>query len=221
MSAIRVLVVDREPIVAQAIERSLDRELELAVVGRASSATEAVRAVATMRPDVVVLDETIAEPPLRDLTKRLRTANALVKLVVTSPQSDARLACECVRAGASGFVTKDAALDEMVCAVRGAAHGETWIPPRLLTAVLLELQDAHLAGGEDARLRRLTDRERQVLSCMMAGFDRARIAREMILSINTVRTHTQNILTKLEVHSSLEAVGLALQLGFQSLAYAG
>ena len=108
----------------------------------------------------------------------------------------------------------------MVRAVRGAANGETWIPPRLLTAVLAELQATHRTDGEDVRLRRLTDRERQVLACMMGGLDRARIANEMILSINTVRTHTQNILTKLEVHSSLEAVGLALQLGFRTPAHA-
>jgi two-component system NarL family response regulator len=85
----------------------------------------------------------------------------------------------------------------------------------LLTAVLAELQATQPTRGEDARLRRLTERERQVLGCMMAGHDRARIASELILSINTVRTHTQSILTKLEVHSSLEAVGLALHLGFE------
>jgi DNA-binding NarL/FixJ family response regulator len=220
MSGIRVLVVDQERIVAQAIARSLDTEPEFAVVGLASSTTEAVHATLALRPDVIVLDEGVAEPSLRDVAERLRHANPLVKLVVTSTESDPTVACECVRAGASALVTKVADLDEMVRAVRGAANGETWIPPRLLTAVLVELQTAHDLPGEDVRLRRLTDRERQVLACMMAGLDRARIASEMILSINTVRTHTQNILSKLEVHSSLEAVGLALQLGFQSPVHA-
>lgn len=207
-------MVDRERIVAQAIARSLDTEPEFVVVGRASSATEAAQAADAVRPDVVVLDETVADGTMRDVVQRLRAANPLVKVVVTSPHGDAGLACECVRAGASAFVTKVADLDEMVRAIRGAASGETWIPPRLLTAVLAELQATPRVHGEDARLRRLTERERQVLGCMMAGHDRARIATELILSINTVRTHTQNILTKLEVHSSLEAVGLALHLGF-------
>jgi len=220
MASIRVLVVDRERIVAQAIARSLDVEPEFAVVGRASSATEAEQAARAMRPDVVVLDESVVDGSVRDVVQHLRSANPVVKVVVTSPNSDAALACDCVRAGASAFVTKVADLDEMVRAVRGAAEGETWITPRLLTAVLAELQATHRARGEDHRLRRLTDRERQVLACMMSGLDRARIARELILSINTVRTHTQNILTKLEVHSSLEAVGLALQLGFDAPAHA-
>jgi DNA-binding NarL/FixJ family response regulator len=214
--AIRTLVVDRERIVAQAIARSLDTEPEFVVVGRASTVTETEQAAQAVRPDVIVLDETVADGALRDMLQRLRAAIPMVKVVVTSPQDDARLACECVRGGASAFVTKIADLDEMVRAVRGAASGETWIPPRLLTAVLAELQSTHPAHGEDARLRRLTDRERQVLGCMMAGHDRARIASELILSINTVRTHTQSILTKLEVHSSLEAVGLALRLGFDA-----
>jgi two-component system NarL family response regulator len=220
MPVIRVLVVDRERIVAQAIARSLAAEAGFAVVGQASSTTEAVRTTLATRPDVVVLDETVAEPSLGDVMERLRAGNPMVKLVVTSPQSHAHVACECVRAGASAFVMKVANLDEMVRAVRGAVSGETWIPPRLLTAVLAELQSTQRTRGEDARLRRLTDRERQVLGCMMGGLDRARIADEMILSINTVRTHTQNILTKLEVHSSLEAVGLALQLGFRTPAHA-
>jgi DNA-binding NarL/FixJ family response regulator len=214
VAAIRTLVVDRERIVAQAIARSLDTEPEFVVVGRASTVTEAEQVAQAVRPDVIVLDETVADGALRDVLQRLRVASPMVKVVVTSPHDDARLACECVRGGASAFVTKVADLDEMVRAVRGAASGETWIPPRLLTAVLAELQSTHASHGEDARLRRLTERERQVLGCMMAGHDRARIASELILSINTVRTHTQSILTKLEVHSSLEAVGLALRLGF-------
>ena len=209
-------MVDRERIVAQAIARSLDAEAEFLVVGRASSATEAEQTAHAVRPDVIVLDETVADGALRSVVQRLRAATPSAKVVVTSPYGDADLACECVRAGASAFVTKVADLDEMVRAIRGAACGETWIPPRLLTAVLAELQAAPRAHGEDVRLRRLTERERQVLGCMMAGHDRARFATELILSINTVRTHTQNILTKLEVHSSLEAVGLALHLGFEA-----
>jgi DNA-binding NarL/FixJ family response regulator len=220
VSAIRVVVVDRERIVAQAIARALDAVPEFSVVDRASTTAQAIRAALALRPDVVVLDETVAEPSLRHVIEQLRSGNPEVKLVVTSPQSHARLACECVRAGASAFVTKVADLDEMVRAVRGATTGETWIPPRLLTGVLAELLATQRTDGEDARLRRLTDRERQVLTCMMGGLDRARIAHEMILSINTVRTHTQNILTKLEVHSSLEAVGLALQLGFRAPVHA-
>jgi DNA-binding NarL/FixJ family response regulator len=102
----------------------------------------------------------------------------------------------------------------MVRAILGAVRGESWIPPRLLTGVLEEFRSRRAELDHDYRVQRLTQREREVLRYMMAGFGRARIAEELILSINTVRTHAQNILWKLEVHSSLEAVSVALQAGF-------
>ena len=102
MPAIRVLVTDRERIVAQAIARSLDAEPEFAVVGRASTTTEAVRATLAMRPDVVVLDETVAEPSVGEVMERLRAGNPAVKLVVTSPQNHSSVACECVTRGSFG-----------------------------------------------------------------------------------------------------------------------
>ena len=88
------------------------------------------------------------------------------------------------------------------------------MPPRLLTAVFDEIRSRRSESLQDERMGRLTEREREVLRCMMLGFDRARIAAELIVSINTVRTHTQNILSKLEVHSSVEAVSVALRAGF-------
>jgi DNA-binding NarL/FixJ family response regulator len=215
MEAIKVLVVDRERAVAQAIAHSLDADPELAVVGSAHSGREAEAESARELPDVIVLDETIADPSLGEIAARLRGPNPQVKIVVTSPRGDTIRAYESVCAGASAFVTKVAAIDEMVRAVQGVARGESWFPPRLLTGVLEELR-THRDHADDERIQRLTDRERQVLECMMAGWDRARIAAELILSINTVRTHTQNILSKLEVHSSLEAVSVALQAGFRS-----
>lgn len=214
--SIKVLVVDRERAVAQAIAHSLNAQPELAVVGSAHSAREAERESERGHPDVVVLDETVAPDGLAEMAGRLRIPNPDVKLVVTSPSGDPAIACASVRAGASAFVMKISTLDEVVRAVRGAVNGESWFPPVLLTAVLAELVSTHAPSEEDYRIRRLTDREREVLACMMAGFDRARIARELILSINTIRTHTQNILSKLEVHSSLEAVSVALRIGFRS-----
>jgi DNA-binding NarL/FixJ family response regulator len=215
VEAIRVLVVDRQRAVAQAIARSLEAEPELAVVGRAQSAPAAELEAAHLRPDVIVLDETVANGNLTEVVERLRSKNPEMKLVVTSPRGDAPTACASVRAGASAFVTKVGTIDEMVRAVRGAVRGESWIPPLLLTGVLAELRAVEGLPREDRRISRLTERERHVLACMMAGLDRARIAQELILSVNTVRTHTQNILTKLEVHSSLQAVGLALATGFR------
>jgi DNA-binding NarL/FixJ family response regulator len=211
---ITVFVVDRERAVAQAIAHRLDAEPELTVLGSAQTTWSAAAAATRWRPDVVVLDEALANGELAELAARLIAPDLGARLVVTSATEDSRRAYESVRAGASAFVTKASGFDEMVRAIIGAVRGESWIPPRLLTGVLDEFRAQRAQPDQDDRVRRLTLREREVLRCMMLGFDRARIAEELIVSINTVRTHTQNILSKLEVHSSLEAVSVALQAGF-------
>jgi NarL family two-component system response regulator LiaR len=216
VDSISVFVVDRERAVAQAIAHRLDAEQELAVVGSAQTAGSAAEAAIRRRPDVVVLDEAVADGQLAELAARFLAPNVGAKLVVTSASEDVQRAFESARVGASAFVTKASGFDEMVRAILGAVRGESWIPPRLLTGVLEEFRSRRAELDHDYRVQRLTQREREVLRYMMAGFGRARIADELIVSINTVRTHAQNILWKLEVHSSLEAVSVALRAGFPS-----
>jgi DNA-binding NarL/FixJ family response regulator len=218
MEAITVLVVDRERAVAQAIAHRLDAEAEIAVVGRSHSASSATEEAERSRPDVVILDEGVANGRLAEITARLIDADPTApvrrtRVVVTSDHDDVHRAYESVRAGASGVVTKASGVEEMVQAIHCVASGESWIPRRLLTGVLDQFRFHSADPADDARMRSLTVREREVLQYMLAGFDRARIAERLMLSVNTVRTHTQNILSKLGVHSSVEAVSIALQSG--------
>jgi DNA-binding NarL/FixJ family response regulator len=213
MPAIRILVVDGERAVAQAVAFALTRAEGFDVVGVAASAGDAVRIARASHPSIAVVDDE-TDPGLDGLMSALRDAVSDVDFIVMASRADGRRAYAAVSAGAVGFVSKNAPIDEMVAAIRGAVIGETWIAPRLLTDVLRSFVGQDEA--EDERIRRLSDRERQVLRCMTAGYDRVRIARELVLSVNTVRTHTQNILAKLEVHSSLEAVSVARQSGMLS-----
>jgi DNA-binding NarL/FixJ family response regulator len=209
---IRVLVADRERAVAQALARSLAGSPDFAMIGWCSTLRDAEAQAVSERPDVVVLDERLAQGKLLSAIAELQKLRPEVAVVVTSPDADVNRALDAVRSGAAGFVAKDGDLREMTDTVRGVARGEMWVPPALLSGVLQGILGRSVP--EDDRLARLTDREQQVLACMVRGLDRARIAQELILSINTVRTHTQNILAKLEVHSSLEAVSVALRSGF-------
>jgi DNA-binding NarL/FixJ family response regulator len=213
---ITVLVVERERAVAQAMARRLDAEPMLQVVADAHTASEAEELATRCRPCVVVLDEAVAGRALRDLADVMTRPEVDARLVVTAAEADAYRAYEAARSGAVAFVTKASSFDEMVHVILGAARGESWIPPQLLTGVLREFRSHQLDVDYDHRLQRLTGREREVLRFMVAGYGRARIAQEMVVSVNTIRTHAQNILSKLEVHSSLEAVSLALQCGFSS-----
>jgi DNA-binding NarL/FixJ family response regulator len=104
-------------------------------------------------------------------------------------------------------------MDFLLVAIRGAPHGHSWFPPAMLGRMLPLLARNGAADRDDEPLAALTDRERQVLECMVDGLDRRAIAARLCLSVNTVRTHVQAVLAKLQVHSSLEAVALALAAG--------
>lgn len=213
MKAIRVLIVDDHRVFAEAIAARLDAEPDLRVVGQANTAAQALDAVETLDPDIVLLDVELGGDDGIDLAERLRATPAAPAVVIVSFLADPVRVGEAVRAGAAGWVTKDAPTEELLGAIRGVAVGESWIPPRLLTGVLHELLTTRRIVDEDEeRLGRLTPRERSVLDMMADGLDRSSIAERMFLSTNTVRTHVQNIFAKLHVRSSLEAVALALRV---------
>jgi DNA-binding NarL/FixJ family response regulator len=213
VKVLRVLIVDDHRVFAEAIASRLQVEADLSVVGQANTAAQALDAVETLDPDVVLMDVELGGDDGIDLASRLRAADPELAIIVVSFLTDPVRVGEAVRAGAAGWVTKDAPTEQLLGAIRGVADGESWIPPRLLTGVLRDLLTTRrLVDEDEERLGRLTPRERSVLDMMADGLDRSAIAERMFLSTNTVRTHVQNIFAKLHVRSSLEAVALALRV---------
>lgn len=212
MGSIRVLVVDGQRAFAQALSVRLAMEPRLTVVGNATSGASAPTEVEVLGPDVVVLDGSLNRDGGVALVRRLRAEHPDVRIVVLAAVENVRHACDAIRAGASAIVMRDAGISEVIRAIEGSVRGESWMPPHLLTGVLLELQAVSKRAEHDP-IDSLTPREREVLRCMMEGLNRASIARRLMLSVNTVRTHTQNLLVKLEVHTSIEAVSVAARLG--------
>jgi DNA-binding NarL/FixJ family response regulator len=213
VKVLRVLIVDDHRVFAEAIASRLEVEADLRVVGQANTAAQALDAVETLDPDVVLMDVELGGDDGIDLASRLRASYPSLAIIVVSFLTDPVRVGEAVRAGAAGWVTKDAPTEELLGAIRGVAVGESWIPPRLLTGVLRDLLTTRrLVDEDEERLGRLTPRERSVLDMMADGLDRSAIAERMFLSTNTVRTHVQNIFAKLHVRSSLEAVALALRV---------
>ncbi|PNE42696.1 MULTISPECIES: response regulator transcription factor [Streptomyces] len=148
------------------------------------------------------------------LVSGLRTSHPYLRTVVLADRDDPRRAAAALQAGASGWVAKDSSLSRLLAVIRGVLRDETHLPPALLTGVLRELTAARKHRTESERLvESLTPREREVLRCMVAGLGRKAVAERLFLSPHTVRTHMQNVLGKLGVHSTLAAVALARRAG--------
>ncbi|MCE4948430.1 response regulator transcription factor [Streptomyces albulus] len=242
MQRIRVLVVDDHRIFAESLAAALAAEVDVDVAA-AGSAPAALRTLdrATTdgrRFDVLLADADLAAPllavppqgPARDGTLRespprapldgialvsgLRTSHPYLRTVVLADRDDPRRAAAALQAGASGWVAKDSSLSRLLAVIRGVLRDETHLPPALLTGVLRELTAARKHRSESERLvESLTPREREVLRCMVAGLGRKAVAERLFLSPHTVRTHMQNVLGKLGVHSTLAAVALARRAG--------
>ncbi|MBM9505021.1 response regulator transcription factor [Actinacidiphila acididurans] len=148
------------------------------------------------------------------LVERVRAQYPTTRTVVLAERDDPTRAARALQAGASGWVAKDCSLSRLLAVVRGVLRDETHLPPALLTGVLRELTAARRHRTESERLvESLTPREQEVLRCMVAGLGRKAVAERLFLSPHTVRTHMQNVLGKLGVHSTLAAVALARRAG--------
>ncbi|MFD7630044.1 LuxR C-terminal-related transcriptional regulator [Streptomyces sp. NPDC059851] len=236
MVRIRVLVVDDHRIFAESLAAALAAEpdVDVSAAGSGPAALRCLeRAVAEGRRfDVLLVDADLGAagpvpaqresgsapaPPGSDgiaLVAGVRAAHPAVRTVVLAGRDDPRRAAYALQAGASGWVAKDCSLSRLLAVIRGVLREETHLPPALLTGVLRELTAARKHRSDSERLvESLTPREHEVLRCMVAGLGRKDVAARLFLSPHTVRTHMQNVLGKLGVHSTLAAVALARRAG--------
>jgi DNA-binding NarL/FixJ family response regulator len=185
------------------------------VVGAVGEPQEAVRTLRLRPADVAVLALEAGEPDFLAIPQELRAARPGLGLVAVPDGGDVHLLARAVRRGFRGWVPMAAGVRTLVDAVHAVHRGETVVPPLLLTALLSVLLDERTAeSAAELPFAALSRREREVLREMARGGTRLDIAEELGISPNTVRTHTQSILAKLGVHSSVAAVTLARRSGF-------
>jgi DNA-binding NarL/FixJ family response regulator len=172
---------------------------------------DAIALCAEHRPDVVMMDIDLrGDLDGIEATRRIKKVSPLTNVVVVSGQRRPTVLVEAVEAGAAGFLDKNTAVDDLLATIRAAAAGEVLVDPAVLASLLPRLAAERQSTQDvNARLARLTAREREVLGLMAAGCRNDAIAARLAISTPTVRTHAQNILLKLGVHSQLEAVALA------------
>jgi DNA-binding NarL/FixJ family response regulator len=207
---ISVFVIDQERTFADALAARLETEDDVEVVAAVHARTPAQCLLVGRHADVMLLDGDLPERAAIRLCEELCGREDPPRVVVLSRWSEPERIVDAVRAGAAGWVRKDESLQYLLQVIRGVAHGETWLPPAETGQVLHLLLRAHEERQDNDRLlAALTPREREVLSCLADGVGRREVAERLHLSANTVRTHLQNLMAKLGVHSTLEAVAIS------------
>jgi DNA-binding NarL/FixJ family response regulator len=212
---IRAMIVDDHALFRRGLEMVLEEEPDIELVGQASDGTEAVEKAAESLPDVVLMDIRMPRSSGIEACRAMKEAAPSAKIVILTISDEEEDLFEAIRAGASGYLLKDIPLDEVADAVRAVHGGQSLINPSMAGKLLTEF--ATLAKRDDEERAqevpapRLTEREMQVLKLVARGMNNRDIAKELFISENTVKNHVRNILEKLQIHSRMEAVMVAVR----------
>lgn len=216
-----VLLVDDHPVLRQGIGALLASHPDFHVVGEAPDGRTAIRLAEELDPDLVVMD--IAMPDLNGIeaTRAVRGPTNRRRVVCLSANRDRKLAIDMLRAGALGYVAKDAAFEELLAALRAVADGKVYVSSDIANAVfesvVAEPDDDGQAFDHSSGFQKTSRREREVLQLIAEGRSTKEVARHLELSVKTVETHRRNLMEKLQVYTVAELTRFALREGITSL----
>jgi DNA-binding NarL/FixJ family response regulator len=211
----RVLVADDQHIVRRGLATMIQEEPDLVVVGQAADGAEAVEQARLLAPDVVLMDVRMPRLDGISATREIIAAGTARAVVIVTTFDDEEYLLDGVRAGAAGFILKDAGPELLAAAVRAAVAGDALIDPSM-TRTLLEhrLRSVEAPTALDPRLSALSDREREVLAAVARGDSNAEVARGLWISEPTVKTHISSILSKINASNRVQAAVFAYESGF-------
>jgi DNA-binding NarL/FixJ family response regulator len=212
---IRVLIVDDHALFRRGLEMVLKEEADIEVVGEACDGAEAVARAAASLPDVVLMDIRMPRSSGIDACASMKAAGPSAKIVMLTISDEEEDLFDAIKAGASGYLLKDIPLDEVAESVRAVHGGQSLINPSMAGKLITEFATLARREGEERSeqvpVPKLTDREMEVLKLVAKGSSNRDIARELFISENTVKNHVRNILEKLQIHSRMEAVMVAVR----------
>ncbi len=211
---ITILIVDDERTFGEALQLALRQEKDLKVIDVAVDGDTAMRVVDEQHPDVVIMD--VAMPGMNGIeaTRRIKEEDPDAQVLILSGHEDPLLLARAVQAGAVGLLRKTEAIVNVATSVRRAYRGESIHDQEEVDSAMRRLRHRRDADADaKRRLERLTPREQQILERMATGMSSDAIAKALNMSPHTLRTHMQNILTKLGVHSKMEALVIAIRHG--------
>src|SRR5580765_1378384 len=203
----RVLLADDHQLLRQAIRRALE-DAGLAVVAEAGDGGEAVRLAGELQPDVIVMDVSMPVLDGIEATRRIHDDHPNLPIVIITMHGDEALRRDAVNAGASGFLTKDVSMQEVVATITQAAGGEVALSTELAATILAELEE-----GPDRSASPLTPREEEVLQLIADGCSTSEVASGLFISGKTVKNHLASIYEKLEARDRTQAVLSAVRIG--------
>jgi DNA-binding NarL/FixJ family response regulator len=213
--AIRVLIVEDHPVVAEGLSSLLEAYPEITIAGIAASVAEVAPVIEQAAADVAVVDFHLPDGTANDAIDRVRSRSPSTAIVLISADDSDDPLRAFIEKGASGYLMKSASAAEILQVIRAAATGETCVP----AGILARTMDLYRSGAEQRAqqemLASLTSRERQILTLMAQGADNRTVAGSLHISYATVRTHVRSILLKLGARSRLEAVAKAREWGFR------
>ena len=207
---IRVLLVDDHQLLTGSLSHVLEQEPDIEVVGVAGTVADA-KAMARERLDVVLMDYRLPDGTGADAARAIKSRWPQARIVMLTAVADDETVLESIQAGADGYLTKDRAVDDVVRAVRQANAGETLLPRTVIIGIAQRVAAARDRGAERRPVEQLTKRELEILRALTEGMSTPEICEQLFIAPNTLRTHVQNIMGKLRVHSKLEAVAFALR----------
>ncbi len=212
--AVRILIVDDHKLVRAGLQMLLQREPEFVIVGEAESGAEAISLSESLQPDIALVDLTMPGMTGWQVLSGLKEQSPAIKVIILSVHSTEEHVVRALRAGACGYVLKEAAPQELISAVRTVQEGGTWLPSQLSRQVL------------DAYLRRiqatdppnlLTTRQREILRLIADGASTKQIAGDLEVSVKTVESHRAQIMAKLDIHDTAGLVRYAIRHGISEL----
>ena len=217
MTAIRLLLVDDHEVVRTGLRMLLENQIDMAIVAEAGSGQEALEVVEECDPDLVVMDLTLPDISGIEVTRRIKQRHPDLAVVALTIHEDEQHFFEMLQAGASGYVPKRAAPEDLLSAIRAAHAGQIYIYPSLTRALVsdyLERARSHSDQEQvDSEMGALTAREQEVLELLAEGYSNDEIAERLVISRHTVARHRENLMRKLGLHSRSELVKFAIRQG--------
>lgn len=214
MPEIQLLLVDDHEVVRTGLRMLLESQPDIIIVGEASNGMQALEMVARLKPDVVVMDITLPDISGIETTRRIKAAHPDIAVVALTIHEGEQYFFEMLHAGASGYVPKRAAPDDLINAIRAAHADEVYLYPSLAKALVSDFigQDRN-EPIERALDDLLTPREKEVLELLAEGRTNEEIAEQLVISKHTVARHRENLMHKLELHSRSDLVKYAIRKG--------